>query len=120
MTLELTSCGAAPTRGDGVALEQAIANLVLNAIEAAPRAGGQVRVTLERREGRLAVSVADNGPGVSPDIADRLFEPFETTKPRGMGLGLPLAREIALRHGGALAFAPVRPHGACFTFEAPA
>ena len=51
------------------------------------------------------IGVEDNGPGVAPEIAERLFEPFETTKPRGMGLGLPLAKEIATRHGGALTLA---------------
>jgi two-component system sensor kinase FixL len=109
--------GPAPAYGDRVALEQAVANLVLNAIEAVPDREGRVRVTLERREGWVAIQVEDNGPGVSPDIAERLFEPFETTKPRGMGLGLPLAREIALRHGGGLCFAALSPRGACFRLE---
>ena len=63
--------------------------------------------------------VEDNGPGVAAEIADRLFEPFETTKPRGMGLGLPLAKEIAARHRGRLTWAPVAPHGARFELELP-
>ena len=109
--------GAAPARGDRVALEQAVANLVLNAIEAAPQGGGHVRVAVERRHGFVAVKVEDDGPGVAPDMTERLFEPFETTKPRGMGLGLPLAREIALRHGGGLGFAPLSPRGVCFRLE---
>ena len=117
VALVYQSSGAAPALGDRVSLEQAVANLVLNAIEAAPQGEGHVRVTLERRPGWVAVKVEDDGPGVSPDMTERLFEPFETTKPRGMGLGLPLAREIALRHGGGLAFAPLSPRGACFRLE---
>ena len=119
VSLIYETAGAAPSRGDRVALEQAIGNLVINAIEAVPEGTGRVRVKLERRDDRICVSVEDNGPGVALEIADRLFDPFETTKPRGMGLGLPLAREVAARHGGGLAYAPVAPHGACFTLETP-
>jgi signal transduction histidine kinase len=111
--------GPAPARGDRVALEQAIGNLVVNAIEAVPERTGRVRASIERGDGRICVKVEDNGPGVSPAIAERLFDPFETTKPRGMGLGLPLAQEIAMRHGGGLSFAQVAPHGGCFTLETP-
>jgi two-component system sensor kinase FixL len=111
--------GPAPARGDRVALEQAIGNLVVNAIEAVPERTGRVRASIERGDGRIRVKVEDNGPGVSPAIAERLFDPFETTKPRGMGLGLPLAQEIAMRHGGGLSFSQVAPHGACFTLETP-
>jgi len=77
---------------DRVGVEQAFANLVLNAIEAAPASGGRVAVSLSARDRFAVLAVEDNGPGVDPEIADRLFEPFETTKPRGMGLGLPLAK----------------------------
>jgi len=119
VVLVYEASGSAPLRGDRVALEQAIGNLIVNAIEAVPERTGRVRVQLARGADRISVRVEDNGPGVAPDIADRLFDPFETTKPRGMGLGLPLAREVAVRHGGGLAFSPVTPHGACFTLETP-
>jgi signal transduction histidine kinase len=119
VALQYESAGRAPARGDRVALEQAIGNLVVNAIEAAPEGVGRVQVTLERRGANACVRVEDNGPGVALEIADRLFDPFETTKPRGMGLGLPLAREVALRHGGGLSFVPATPHGACFLLETP-
>ncbi len=111
--------GPLPAFVDRVGVEQALANLVLNAIEAAPAGRGVVTVTLERRGDGWAFVVEDNGAGVAPEIADRLFEPFETTKPRGMGLGLPLAREIAVRHGGALTYRPAEPQGARFELAAP-
>jgi two-component system sensor kinase FixL len=104
---------------DRVGVEQAVANLVVNAIEAAPKGQGEVRVGLERRADKAIVIVEDNGPGVAAEIAERLFEPFETTKPRGMGLGLPLAKEIAARHRGRLSWAPVAPHGARFELDLP-
>jgi two-component system sensor kinase FixL len=106
-------------RVDRVGVEQAIANLVLNAIEAVPPGRGEVAVALRRRGDRAAIAVEDNGPGVSPEIAARLFEPFETTKPRGMGLGLPLAKEIATRHGGALTWTPLGQGGTRFELELP-
>jgi two-component system sensor kinase FixL len=74
---------------------------------------------VERRGAIAAVVVEDNGPGVAAEIAERLFEPFETTKPRGMGLGLPLAKEIAARCRGRLNWRPATPHGARFELELP-
>ena len=111
--------GTVNVRADRIGLEQAFANLVLNAIEAAPAKNGEVVVSLTKRDGRAVIGVEDNGPGVADEIAERLFEPFETTKPRGMGLGLPLAKEIATRHGGALSWRPRSPHGTRFELELP-
>jgi two-component system sensor kinase FixL len=112
---------AGPLRvnADRVGVEQAVANLVLNAIEASPARGGRVVVSLTRRLDRVAIGVDDNGAGVAPEIAEHLFEPFETTKPRGMGLGLPLAKEIAVRHGGALSWQALSPRGTRFELELP-
>lgn len=104
---------------DRVGVEQALANLVLNAIEAAPAHGGLVSVDLQGREDRAVLAVEDNGPGVAPEIADRLFEAFETTKPRGMGLGLPLAKEIAIRHGGESTWRRTPTGGTRFELELP-
>ncbi|MGH6795244.1 MAG: ATP-binding protein, partial [Methylocella sp.] len=80
-------------RADRIQIEQALNNLVANAIDAASErtdARGLVAIRVARRGDRVVFQVEDNGPGVAPEMVDRLFEAFHTTKPRGMGLGLPL------------------------------
>ena len=85
---------------DADLLDQALINLVRNAIEAlrdAPQ--GRIDLCARRAEGRIAISVADNGPGISPDQREKVFVPFFTTKRRGSGIGLTLVRQIAAAHG---------------------
>lgn len=98
-----------------------LTNLLTNAIEAcAARAGGGARVgvTLEDRGGEVALAVEDNGPGVAEDMKPRLFVPFESGKPNGVGIGLALSRRIAVAHGGDLVLdAPAE--GARFTLTLP-
>ena len=119
LRLAITEDRPLRARVDRVGVEQALANLALNAIEAVSAHSGHVVIAVARRGGMAALSVEDNGPGVAAEIAERLFEPFETTKPRGMGLGLPLAKEIAAQHGGRLTWRPVAPRGAVFELELP-
>jgi signal transduction histidine kinase len=76
-------------------------NLVSNAIRHAPT-GGTVVIAAEREAGRLILTVEDTGPGVPPDMAERLFEPFVTGRADGTGLGLAIARELTDAHGGQL------------------
>ncbi|HSB62133.1 MAG TPA: ATP-binding protein [Vicinamibacteria bacterium] len=90
-------------------LERAFENLVRNGREAAGEAG-QVSVTARREDGAVAVAVADDGPGFPPDARAGL-RPFFTTKPGGLGLGLPLTLKIVGLHRGELAFADRRPRG---------
>ena len=90
-------------------IEQALVNLALNAVEAIDgRPGG--RVTLRAfagSTGRAVVEVTDNGPGVLPEVAARVFMPFFSTKPGGSGIGLALSHRIARLHGGTLTVASV-------------
>ena len=96
---------------DSEQLRQMLLNLVLNAIEAAG-ARGRVRLELRSSGSQATVRIYDSGPGPPPQIADRLFEPFATGKPEGIGLGLTVARQIADAHGGRLTFES--DGGTCF------
>jgi signal transduction histidine kinase len=89
--------------GDRIHLQQVVLNLVLNAMDAmADTAASQRRIVLETvADGRgVALSVRDSGPGIAPDVVARLFEPFMTTKPDGLGIGLSIVRSIVDAHGG--------------------
>jgi two-component system sensor kinase FixL len=78
-----------------------------------------IAIGLSARDGRAAVAIADNGPGVDPSVADKLFDSFVTTKPMGMGVGLAICRDIAESHGGGLVQSSNTPRGAVFTFWLP-
>jgi two-component system nitrogen regulation sensor histidine kinase NtrY len=102
---------------------QVLTNLVQNAIDAVAGKGdeGDVSVTIGS-DGRrsVAVTVRDNGPGVAPEIASRLFEPYATTKQQGTGLGLAIAQRIAIEHDGELSQLPSAPRdGAVFRLVVP-
>lgn len=107
-----------------VQVTQAVINLVRNALEAleADPPGGREVVVAARRNfgGDCEIEVRDNGPGVSAAIADRMFEPFRTTKSNGTGLGLPMCQTIAYAHGGSLRHEAQSPRGARFILTLPA
>ena len=90
---------ARPVDADADLLRIALQNLLLNAMQAMPQ-GGPLVVRVHEAEGLVHIDVIDRGPGISPDVRDRLFTPFFTTKARGTGLGLATARRIAEAHGG--------------------
>jgi signal transduction histidine kinase len=114
--------GAREEELDGAAaasLRDALTNLLLNALHATP-AGGRVSLAAFAEGGRLAVSVADTGPGVAPDQRERIWEPFYTTKQRGTGLGLAIVRKRIEEVGGHARLAPSRPgEGARFELAVP-
>jgi two-component system, NtrC family, nitrogen regulation sensor histidine kinase NtrY len=85
---------------DSELLDQALINLVRNAIEAlASRPGARISLRcLRDRDGRIVISVADNGPGIAPELREKIFVPFFTTKRGGSGVGLALVRQIAVAH----------------------
>ena len=93
--------GLPPVMADAPALEQALDNLVSNAIDAMPQ-GGELRLGITERKGRLELQVADTGVGIAPADLERVFLPFHTTKRTGVGVGLPLARRTIERLGGSL------------------
>jgi signal transduction histidine kinase len=67
----------------------------------------------------VLISVGDNGPGLDPTIAQRIFEPFVTTKPDGLGMGLSICRSIIDAHRGRLWVSPAAPYGTVFRFTLP-
>ena len=89
---------------DAELLDQALINLVRNAIEALRDApSGQIALSAYREpDGRIAISVSDNGPGIAPDQRETVFVPFFTTKRQGSGIGLTLVRQIAAAHGASV------------------
>jgi signal transduction histidine kinase len=102
-------------------VRNALFNLIHNASQVDPNGTVAVSVTGEQREGRPGVSIAvsDNGPGFPPELADKLFTPFFTTRRGGTGLGLSIAQHIAILHGGTIS-AENRPEGgASFTLWLP-
>jgi signal transduction histidine kinase len=102
VTLELEVPDEALTaRVDEAQIKQALFNLVRNAREAM-QGGGVVRVSVSSAPEVVRVVVEDQGPGIDPDVAERLFDPFFTTKGHGTGLGLSVTRQIVAAHGGTI------------------
>jgi two-component system sensor kinase FixL len=107
---------------DRMQIETVLHNLVGNAIDAIVSAGSGVRslaIEAARHDARFVrVAVRDTGPGINAEIAERIFQPFKSTKPHGMGLGLALSRSIVEGHGGRLWYEPA-VRGARFEFTLP-
>jgi signal transduction histidine kinase len=100
-------------------MERVFVNLIGNALEAMPE-GGEVRITAQLEDGAAVVHVADNGPGIAPEIRSRLFQPFVTAgKRNGMGLGLALTRQTVTEHGGEMWVESEVGRGARFSFRLP-
>jgi two-component system sensor histidine kinase DctS len=118
-----------PVLCDRTMVEQVLLNLARNAMQAMDEARVvSPSLVLEVRrasggegvgKGWLEFSVADQGPGIPPEVKAQLFTPFFTTKAEGMGLGLSLCRTVVEQHGGFLAFEPNRPSGMVFRFTLP-
>jgi PAS domain S-box-containing protein len=108
--------------GDRVQLQQVLLNLILNAIEAMSTITDQPRellITSAKHADGVLIQVHDSGVGVDPEQADRILEPFFTTKHRGIGMGLSISRSIVEAHGGRLWFTPGSSHGVVFQFTVP-
>ena len=113
--------GAKDVLTDRVQIQQVLTNLMRNAMEA--MRGSERRELTVRTfpDGKfVGVEVSDTGPGIPDEIAERLFEPFTTTKPGGMGIGLSISRRIVETHGGKISVARNEHGGATFRFTLPA
>ncbi len=106
---------------DRVQVQQVLLNLIRNGIDAMQENGARRKAltitSAVTDQGWSQVSVADTGPGIAPEVLERLFQPFMTTKPQGMGVGLSISRSIIEAHGGRI-WAEANPGGgALFLFE---
>jgi C4-dicarboxylate-specific signal transduction histidine kinase len=110
-------------RGDRIQLQQIVLNLILNAVEAMSDASKGSRdlliSTAEDISNGVLVAVRDSGPGLNSESLERLFDPFYTTKPGGMGMGLSICRSIVEGHGGRIWATANVPKGASFHFSLP-
>ena len=108
---------------DTIQIQQVIVNLVHNAMDVLQsQPSWPRRVTLQTNklgEDAVAVAVADNGPGISQEVAENLFQPFVSTKPHGLGMGLPISQSIIRAHQGRLWATPNEDGGATFRFTLP-
>lgn len=109
---------------DTVQIQHAILNLVRNGLEAPAVPGATARELTVRSglasDGDVEITVLDNGPGLSPQAIERMFDPFFSTKPEGTGLGLAISNTVVRSHGGSLTYRANTPGGACFSIRLPA
>jgi len=122
ITLELDPMLPA-VHGDPVQLQQVLLNLIYNACEAMAQSERWARWLVVRAaaadDGEVAISVVDGGPGIPADRLEKIFEPFVSSKPLGIGLGLVISRSIVSAHGGRIWCQNNDVHGATFTFTIP-
>jgi signal transduction histidine kinase len=104
-------------------LKQAILNLVTNALEAMKsegKSGAMLRLKAERSGDNVAVEIADNGPGIPPEVRDKVFQLYFTTKERGSGIGLALTYRAVQLHNGTVDFTSELGRGTTFRLQFPA
>ncbi len=114
--------GPIQVRGDATMLQQVVANLMRNALDALrenPPASPRVVLSLRQEGGEAIVGIADNGAGMSPQAEQRLFVPFTSTKPTGLGIGLSICRSFVELHQGRLWFSRNDTGGCTFHFRLP-
>jgi signal transduction histidine kinase len=119
LKVELALNGVRKVNADPDLFVQVLINLLANACQATLHAGRAVRLAARRDDGWSVVEVADEGSGIAPEVEARLFTPFVTTKPDGHGLGLAVAQNIALAHGGRIERRSNGARGTVFSFWLP-
>ena len=118
-TLDITIEGPDLTlTADEALIKATVVNLLLNSAQAMDGRGG-ITIVVVQQDRHCVLQVRDTGPGIAPEIRERVFEPFFTTKARGGGLGLPIARRTAELHGGTLTLSSPRDGGTLVTLTLP-
>jgi PAS domain S-box-containing protein len=114
--------GMLPIQVDPVQIEQVVVNLLRNGIDSVSRLegeAGEIVVTTEIADGSIRVAIRDTGTGLPDGAEEKLFEPYFTTKPDGLGMGLSISRSIIEAHGGSMWAEPNEPRGMIFVFRLP-
>ncbi|MBH5390263.1 sensor histidine kinase [Bradyrhizobium diversitatis] len=109
-------------KGDPIQLQQVILNLIINAIDAISQAGAterEINVATAQSDAFAEIRISDSGPGIAPADVKDIFNPFFSTKPQGMGMGLAIVRTIVEAHGGKIAAENQPSRGALFTILLP-
>jgi signal transduction histidine kinase len=104
---------------DKTQIVQVFTNLIRNAIEAMQTSGKHLRITTAHIETGIEIAVIDDGPGIDPSVADRLFEPFVTSKPTGTGIGLSVSLGVIKAHHGTLLVRDTTDNTTCFVVHLP-
>jgi signal transduction histidine kinase len=107
-----------PLHADQEQLRLVFLNLLLNAIDASP-AKGAIAIAAHKEPSSTVITVADQGPGIDPACIDRIFEPYFSKRPDGMGLGLAMARRVVEAHNGSITVKNRETGGACFEIRLP-
>jgi nitrogen fixation/metabolism regulation signal transduction histidine kinase len=105
---------------DRAQIEQVLINLLKNAKEACmkkPNPLIEMKITDRKQSGQATLIVQDNGKGILPEVMDKIFVPFFTTKPTGSGIGLSLCKQIMTRHGGSISVSSLSGEGSCFRLK---
>jgi signal transduction histidine kinase len=110
---------AATMRGDADMLQQAVLNLVTNALEAM-KGGGRLRIAVEKEGEFVSLLIEDNGPGIPPELRDKVFQLYFTTKERGSGIGLAMTYRAVQLHNGTVEFVSETGRGTTFRLKFPA
>lgn len=118
-SLEILSCQSVVLRGNREALTGAILNLANNALQSAGK-HARVKISVHVVGLSVEIHVTDNGPGVDSDQADKIFDPFYTSRPDGTGLGLAVVKSVARSHGGDVTLEETSKPGATFVLRIPA
>jgi signal transduction histidine kinase len=118
ISLDVDTDGVPPIEGDRAQLRQVLLNLLINAYDAMPE-GGKVSIEAHGVNGHVEVSVTDSGVGADPEQLARVFEPFYTSKTKGIGLGLAVSKRIIEGHSGTIALRPAPERGCTATITLP-